>query len=356
MLRVSAAVGRAHRERPDDGSVLAAREALWRGQANDAYWHGVFGGCYLPHLRRAVKSALLEAEVSLPAAGVPDAVVADVNGDGREEVVVRTRALVVTLNPARGGTLTEIATLARRHDLADVLTRRPEAYHARLGAATGIGIRSIHDQPAEKEPGLQHLLAYDRFRRASLLDGLFETEGEPDAVEPWPTARVALGEAVFAHQVETRDGGVEATLHHQVEAPTPLVVDKRVSVRDETVTARYQVSAAGSLAGRWGVQWNLALSAGDAPGRYLALPDRPSLGSRGRRTDVSEVALVDEWLGVEARLRWSPAAELAWGPVETVSVSEGGFERIYQGLALLLLWPLGRERHELEVTLMVRAR
>jgi hypothetical protein len=356
MLRVSAAVGRARRERPDDAAVLTAREALWRGQANDAYWHGVFGGCYLPHLRRAVKSALLEAEVGLPAGGVPAAVVEDVNGDGREEVVVRTPELVVTLNPARGGTLTEIAALARRHDLADVFTRRPETYHARLGAATGVGIRSIHDQPAEKEPGLQRLLAYDRFRRASLLDGLFDGVGEPDAVEPWPTARVALGEAVFTHAVETRDGGVEATLRHRVEAPEPLAIDKRVSVRGAAVTARYHLTAAASLAGRWGVQWNLALSGGDAPGRYLALPDRPSLGSRGRRSGVNEVALVDEWLALEARLRWSPAAELAWGPVETVSVSEGGFERIYQGLALLLLWPLERDSRELEVTLMVRSR
>jgi 4-alpha-glucanotransferase len=355
MLRVSAAVGRAHRERPDDASVLAAREALWRGQANDAYWHGVFGGCYLPHLRRAVKSALLEAEAGLSVGDVPAVTVADVNGDGHEEVVVRTRELVVTLNPARGGTLTEIAALARRHDLADVLTRRPETYHARLGAATGGGIRSIHDQPAEKEPGLQRLLAYDRFRRASLLDGLFDPAGELDAVEPWPTARMALGEAVFAHQIETRDGGVEATLRHQVEG-APFVVDKRVRVRGETVTVRYQLSGRGGLTGRWGVQWNLALSAGDAPGRYLALPERPSLGSRGRRTDASEVALVDEWLALEGRLRWTPAAELAWGPVETVSVSEGGFERIYQGLALLLLWPLGRDSHELEVTLMVRPR
>jgi alpha-amylase len=87
------------------------------------------------------------------------------------------------------------------------------------------------------------------------------------------------------------------------------------------------------------VQWNLALTAGDAPDRYLALPGRPSLGSAGRAT-VPEVTLVDEWIGVEARLRWSLGADLAWGPVETVSVSEAGFERIYQGTALLLTWSL----------------
>ena len=357
MLRVSAAVGRARRERPQDARVLAAREALWRAQANDAYWHGVFGGCYLPHLRRAVKSALLEAEACLPAGSAVPVTVEDVNGDGREEVLVRTPALAVTLNPSRGGTLTEIGALGRRHDLADVLGRRPEAYHARLGLATSGGVRSIHDQPSEKEPGLRNLLAYDRFRRASLLDGLFDAAGDPDAVEPWPSSRVALGEAVFAHEVEPCEGGVEVTLRLRLEAPAPIAVDKRVSVRDAAVTARYHLAAAtGGLAGRWAVQWNLALSGGAAPGRYLTLPDRPSLGSAGRRRGVDEVSLVDEWLGLEAHLSWSPAAELAWGPVETVSVSEGGFERIYQGLALLLLWPLGGDSRELEATLMVRSR
>jgi len=34
----------------------------------------------------------------------------------------------------------------------------------------------------------------------------------------------------------------------------------------------------------------------------------------------------------------SPAADAWWAPIETVSNSEGGFERVYQGSALLLSW------------------
>ncbi len=359
MLRVSAAVERARRQRPEDQRILDAREALWRGQANDAYWHGVFGGCYLPHLRRAVKSALLEAEAQVVDGGEPLAVtVGDVNGDGREEILLRTPALALTLNPSRGGTLTEIGALARAHDLADVLGRRAEAYHAQLSGGAATGMRSIHDPPSEKEPGLQRLLAYDRFRRASLLDGLFGADGELDAVEPWSRSQLALGDAVFAHSVERRKATVEVALDHRAEAPVPLSVDKRVSVGAAAMTARYRLTApGGALEGRrWAVQWNLALTAGDAPGRYLTLPDRPSLGSAGRLAGASEVTLVDEWLGLDVRLSWNPAAELAWGPVETVSVSEGGFERIYQGLALLLVWQLGVERRALEVTLTVMPR
>jgi hypothetical protein len=33
-------------------------------------------------------------------------------------------------------------------------------------------------------------------------------------------------------------------------------------------------------------------------------------------------------------------ADAWWAPIETVSNSEGGFERMYQGSALLLSWPV----------------
>ena len=35
---------------------------LWKGQCNDAYWHGIFGGLYLPHLRSSLYRHLLNAE------------------------------------------------------------------------------------------------------------------------------------------------------------------------------------------------------------------------------------------------------------------------------------------------------
>ena len=354
MLRLSRTIGGALAARPADAALLAARESLWRSQANDAYWHGVFGGCYLPHLRRAVKSALLDAEARVAAMAEPVTVTSgDLNGDGRREIAVRTPALVVTVAQDEGGTLTEIGALGRRHDLADVLSRRREGYHARIGATSDDGMRSIHDAPPEKEPGLASLLAYDRFRRASLLDGLFPAEGTLEAVEPWAASRLALGQTAFEATLERGPEGADIMLRHRSADPA-LEVDKRIGVHGATVGVRYRLG--GGVTGRWAVQWNLALSAGEAEGRYLTLPGRPSLGSAGRVSDVREVTLVDEWLGLQARLTWSHAAELAWGPVETISVSEAGFERIYQGTALLLVWPLAGTGAELTTALEVQTR
>src|SRR2546429_9697589 len=48
----------------DRGDPPGARRAIGRAQCNDAYWHGGFGGLYLPHLRAAIwrNLALPEAE------------------------------------------------------------------------------------------------------------------------------------------------------------------------------------------------------------------------------------------------------------------------------------------------------
>jgi alpha-amylase len=69
--------------------------------------------------------------------------------------------------------------------------------------------------------------------------------------------------------------------------------------------------------------------------------------------------MTDEWAGIGLDLGWSQGAHVGWGPVETVSISEEGFERIYQGTALLLAWPValepGREWEE-HITFAVEAR
>jgi hypothetical protein len=367
MLRLSAAI---HAAGPgNDPRLRRAQRALWRGQANDAYWHGVFGGCYLPHLRRAVKQALLEAERLLAEATGGSAVAwteTDGNGDGRPEIFVRTPELAVTLNPAAGGMLTELSHLGRGLDLADVLARRPETYHDELrepgegaGAAPTV-VRTIHAPPAAKEAGLEALLAYDDMRRGSLMDGLLPAAGPLDPVAPWAQARLVLGRMWLRSRVAPTTGGVTIGLTLQEPDAGLDTLDKQVLVEGGRIEARYHVRASPTAPpARWAVQWNLALTAGGGGDRYLALPERPPLSSRGERADLTALTLVDEWIGLEARLEWSPGAKVGWGPVETVSVSEGGFERIYQGTAFLLAWPLGAESFpewQLTTSLSVTAR
>jgi hypothetical protein len=350
MLRLSASAADALAARPGDPRLLAAREHLWQGQANDAYWHGVFGGCYLPHLRRAVKTALIACERLLGPASDQGASwqERDLNGDGRVEVAVRTKDWSLMLNPERGGTLSELCSMSRDVDLADVLTRRREGYHAQViepEAASDEGqVKTIHGAARAREAGLSALLEYDRFRRVSLLDALFPPDGILDPLAPWPMARAVLAGHPMVHGVaDAAEAVVIACALERLEG-LPLAIEKSVSVPRQgawlDVHYRLRWSDDEPLTGRWGVQLNLALSAGDAAGRYFRVADRPSLRSRGRLDNQPGIAMVDEWLGCQIELAWTPPGAVGWAPVETVSLSESGFERIYQGTALLLTWPL----------------
>jgi 4-alpha-glucanotransferase len=374
MLRLSRRIEAALGARPGDRALLDAREHLWRGQANDPYWHGVFGGAYLPHLRRAVRSALIEADGALAAAAGSPALTWEEtpeNVSGRPELRLRSRDLAVTLRPHDGASLTELAFQPRALDAADVLTRRREAYHARIpsavpaGGSDEDGTRSIHDRVAAKEAGLDRLLEYDALRRASLREGVLPSDGALEALDPWSGALSTLGGVQMRHAVREEPGALLAVFTVEALAGTPVAVEKIVRLAAEgaqlAVLYRLTWRGAAPLDARWAVQWNLALTAGEAMGRYFRLPGQPSLGGRGARAGERELVMVDEWIGMELALAAAEPADCAWAPVETVSLSEAGLERIYQGSSLVWCWPLrlapGETRERaLTLTLRTRAR
>jgi 4-alpha-glucanotransferase len=351
MLRVSARLGDALASRPDDLRLRAAREDLWRGQGNDAYWHGVFGGAYLPHLRRTVVSAVLAAERRLDdVMGAPriTCIRHETGGDGRAEVQVRTRELALTLRPEAGGTVTQLAFRPRDLDLAGVFTRRREMYHDRVkesvvASASG-EVRTIHAAPEAKESGLAELLDYDAFRRASFLDGLFPPGALPDPLSPWAHALATVGERALSCEIAERGHEIDIELTLPDLDGRPLRIDKRVRVDADGAALRvhYRLTWSGPerLEARWATQLNLALTAGDARGRYYRVPGLPSLCSRGTLSHAGALTLVDEWAGCEVEVDWNKPGDAGWAPIETVSLSESGYERIYQGSAIVVSWPV----------------
>ena len=83
------------------------------------------------------------------------------------------------------------------------------------------------------------------------------------------------------------------------------------------------------------------LGGGGNPSAWLEVDDaRASHDSHGTATDVRTFSQGIDWIGVSVATTVSEPAGLCWAPVETVSNSEAGFERVYQGSGLLLSWPL----------------
>ena len=194
------ALDRAHpdhrREAQRDG--LLAWDHVLRAQCNDTYWHGIFGGLYLPHLRQAAYADLLTAERLLGSAAGPELEVLDLDLDAAEEVLLRSTDLVAVVRPARGGALVAFDHLPSASALLDVLRRRREPEHTVLEDLVARAVpqsapagdaappeaqdcaetaedspRTIHEGIRMKESGLERLLFVDTHARGAFLDHFF---------------------------------------------------------------------------------------------------------------------------------------------------------------------------------------
>jgi len=154
------------------GDPEPARRAVGHAQCNDAYWHGVFGGLYLPHLRSEIWRQLARAEAALRVGEPVRYEVRDFDADGHEEIWIHSEHFSAVLSPLRGGAIEDLTVFSTETNLADVLTRRREPYH-RLATNEQHGnggdgtTPSIHD--LEERLALGTLPPVDHHPR-SLLD------------------------------------------------------------------------------------------------------------------------------------------------------------------------------------------
>ena len=127
MLRVSEKV-ETMAPGPDRDRAL---DHLYQGQSNDCYWHGLFGGVYISHMRLATHEHLIAAEDLADRAGgrLDAAKTLDLDLDGRDDVRLATAGQVVTVDLDEGAGIGDWDVRAARHAVTAVLRRRPEAYH-----------------------------------------------------------------------------------------------------------------------------------------------------------------------------------------------------------------------------------
>src|SRR5205823_1922229 len=116
-----------------------ARDLLWRAQCNDAYWHGIFGGIYAPHLRTGPARNLIRAEAIAdrltPGAHTPRVEMLDYDADGTNELLFTSPEFQALLKPGDGGTIAALDFRPAAATLINSILRRPEAYHTRLREA-----------------------------------------------------------------------------------------------------------------------------------------------------------------------------------------------------------------------------
>lgn len=320
MLSVSRAVNQQGLGNPE------ARRELYKGQCNDAYWHGIFGGLYLPHLREAVYSHLLQAEKKIDLRQGWETL--DYDLDRNQELLYRNDKFNLLFKPSFGGSLVELDYRPLSRNLSDVLSRREESYHRQRKEEAAEG-KSIHQLSKELPAEAASLLRFDWHPRYSLLDHFLHCQTTQEDF-----SRVSYGEqgdfVNRAYDFSLAPDSLMMVRRGHVWADgerAPLKVQKVISTGAGLVDFRYEIENRGEK--------NLSLFFGNEWNFYL-LDNEWEL--KKDRLVLLEGKLV---------LEFSPSPEVWHFPLQTLSQSEEGYDIIQQGVCFLPHWKFELQKKKL---------
>ena len=302
-----------------------ARRFILKAQCNDAYWHGVFGGIYLPHLRRAVWENIIRANSFVPTGSF----VKDIDFDGREEVFLENKNFYAVFKPAQGGALFEFSSKGKAVNYNDVLARRWEHYHEVPEAATpgddgGEGVASIHELGRQIPEEIRRELAYDAHPRAILQDHFIVPDTELN--DYYLGNYTELGDFIEGSYSYTLFENGITLRRNGTAAGRPSRVEKSFHLTEDGFAVDYTVRS--EVEALFGVELNLAVhSVMESPGEFEA-----------KSFEVSDPYGIGK-----VRIELDKKARVWKYPVKTLSQSESGWDFIQQGVSYTLLFPLEGE-------------
>jgi alpha-amylase len=293
---------------PDIARLKRARKELYKAHCNCAYWHGIFGGIYLYHLRAALYKHLIGAEKILD--GIEhkrrqwlNIEISDIDCDGYDEISVSTKENKFIINPAIGGSITEWDLKKEQVNILNLFSRKEEEYHKNFESRHRLDIY------------------YDNYRRKLFIDRFLEDNVALD--ELLSGSYKDRGEFADAHYDIVRTGQPEGvvTLRRRSTAYNKSIqIDKTFIIKkqDNCLEARYRIRNLSSSR----VKLNFA------PEMNFSLT---SDKIRERLRSLNRLLLQDEIEGFRLAITFSrKAKDIFRYPVNTVSQSQGEPNNNYQ--------------------------
>ena len=345
--QVKSAASEEHPSR-ERSHIDEARKELFKAQAGCAYWHGTFGGLYLPHLRSGVYSHLIRAQKMIDRTmdgrteGVR-AIERDLETAG-SETVIRNPFLDVFVNSSEGGSVSEIDFKPLDVNLVNSMSRVEESYHrklqrnyaARIKAARK-AVRSgevpdIHDVLGVAERGLKKELFYDDYTRSSFITHIFRHRipwdhmrvshvSQKGFLKGWYASRSEAGENSLTQVLSRRD-----KVYVDDGSPFDLEVVKRITVETGPAVVFEQgvlKHRGGDDTLRYAVEFNFLVC------------DR-AVGSRPRLMRTDALTLTDMYSGISLDMALDAARDVFVYPVYTVNETESGLKKVHQGTSVLI--------------------
>ena len=323
----------------------------------------MFGGLYAPHLRTEIWRRLIRAEAAAdrltPGGQIGRVELLDYDTDGKNELLFTGPEYQALLKPSDGGTLAALDFRLKAATLVNSMQRRAEAYHARLPNASqdkAGAVISIHEQTRVKEPNLERFLRYDRWARHAFRILVFDpkrTQQDYECLQLNENSSLAGGEfsvrASAPHQAElyrqTLIGANQAG-----EGAVSVDVTKRFSFGpapngcEVSCEVGLKLKQPVDRAVMVGIETVVNLLAPMQSDRFFETASGPQSLRFSGELPGPILHMEDGWQKVRITLH-APGTDNFWiAPIETVSESEEGFERVYQGSQILARWRLSTQK------------
>ncbi len=294
------------------------RENVLMAQCNDAYWHGIFGGLYLPHLRAEIWRNIIEAEKEFK--GEYNF---DFDSDGKDESIIYTDKFTAVLDD--DGTLSEISLRKPPFCISDVLTRRKEGYHNELTKAVAHveGTKSIHEALRLKEPDALDYLVFDPYRRVN-----FNLVVLPEWTEffAWEKGKVfpiwvSKGSKIRRKGRKFSYNSDEIKIENKFRFGDSIIFNSKTEINKKALI---------------GVELVLRTSSPELSSLFV---NSDELRNPGEFNSSENLKMIDSKLGFKIAIKIEGAKKLWYSPLYTVSSSENGIEKVNQGNLFYIFTP-----------------
>jgi len=197
-------------------------------------------------------------------------------------------------------------------------------------------------------------LTYDWYKRGSLIDHFL---GEHTKLEDFSACQYPeQGDFVnqpYLHKIEKGDGGLSVTLYRDGyvwigEKKIPVTVAKKILLRADSPELDMSYLIINNHIERvnlwFGVEFNFAMLSGDDQKRFYCTENHgikdKKLASVGNAGKAFDFGITDQYLKLDINFKLDLPCQLWHFPIYTVSLSEAGFEKVYQSSVLFPNWKL----------------
>ena len=326
-------------------STKAFLDSLYRLQTNDVFWHGVFGGLYLPNLRdNAYKYLTICEDLRYKDKEVIE--INDVDINGYDEIKVVSKKFIARFDSHYGGQMIELLDRDKKFNFQNVLTRYEEAYHKEIAEqredekedSDKNSIASIHNLEVQIDEEIKNALHYDWYIKNSFVDHI---SNETFTLENFKNCSFweysDFANQPFEYEVDNniinfkREGGI------YFDKKYLSTLEKKYILNDNELEFLLNFSTVSDEKYKYALEFNFHFT--DLKNIFF---EDKNFSNEINLKNIREFYLLDSWSKKKIIFTFDKEFELLSTPLYTVSKSEKGYDLMIQGVSFAFIFPFSK--------------